>query len=276
VYKVRDLETDEIVALQFRNLRLPADPTLQEISRKSCVHPENYTQNVCRIYDSAALIGGGYGHDGIHRGREPAVQAESRRVFAGEPGRSRSHGRFARASVRPMPRESYTATSAGKYHVGPKRHGENHGFRVARLIQGNGPLTGTIVGHPCLHGAEQAELRPVGACTDIYALAWCFMRWSQVHLRSTATLPVAVALKQVGNTRSAPGKLFELSPPIEAAIWKCLQKDTAKRFQSVNELEAALERAARATPVAPGGFPSTGSFGERKCMCVGVCVTLLR
>ena len=59
--------------------------------------------------------------------------------------------------------------------------------------------------------------------------------------------PVAVALKQIREYPKAPREIVpKLSHPVEAAILKCLQKDPAKRFQSVGELDAALERAAKA------------------------------
>jgi serine/threonine protein kinase len=124
-------------------------------------------------------------------------------------------------------------------------------FGVARLIQANGPMTGTIVGTPAYMAPEQAELKPVSACTDIYALGLVLYEMITGSPAFHGDTPVAVALKQIREYPKRPRELVpKLSPPIEAAIWKCLQKETAKRFQSVNELEAALERAARARPVA--------------------------
>jgi len=53
--------------------------------------------------------------------------------------------------------------------------------------------------------------------------------------------PVAVALKQIREYPKRPREIVpNLSHPIEAAILKCFQKDPAKRFQSVNELEVAF------------------------------------
>jgi cell division protein FtsN len=43
----------------------------------------------------------------------------------------------------------------------------------------------------------------------------------------------------------------QLSRAIEAVIMKCLQKDVGKRYQSVDDLEIALVKAARAKPIPP-------------------------
>src|SRR5260221_6292380 len=120
-------------------------------------------------------------------------------------------------------------------------------FGVARLIQNNGPMTGTIVGTPAYMAPEQAELKPVGPCTDIYALGLVLYEMILGSPAFQGDTPVAVALKQIREYPKRPREIDpKLSHPVEAAILKCLQKDPAKRFQSVNELEATLERAAKA------------------------------
>jgi serine/threonine protein kinase len=123
-------------------------------------------------------------------------------------------------------------------------------FGVARLIEGNGPMTGTIVGTPAYMAPEQAEVKPIGPYTDIYALGLVLYEMITGSQAFQGDTPVAVALKQIREYPKRPREIVpNLSHPIEAAILKCLQKDPAKRFQSVNELEIALERAAKARPV---------------------------
>jgi serine/threonine protein kinase len=123
-------------------------------------------------------------------------------------------------------------------------------FGVARLIQNTGPLTGTIVGTPAYMAPEQAELKPIGPCTDIYALGLVLYEMITGIQAFQGDTPVAIALKQIREYPKRPRNIIpNLSHPIEAAILKCLQKDPAKRFQSASELQLALVKAARARAV---------------------------
>jgi serine/threonine protein kinase len=123
-------------------------------------------------------------------------------------------------------------------------------FGVARLIQSNGPMTGTIVGTPAYMAPEQAELKPVSPCTDIYAVGLVIYEMITGSPAFQGDTPVAVALKQIREYPKRPREIVpNLSHPVEAAILKCLEKDPAKRFQSVSELDVALERAVKARAV---------------------------
>jgi cell division protein FtsN len=64
--------------------------------------------------------------------------------------------------------------------------------------------------------------------------------------------PVAVALKQIREYPKRPREIEpRISRAIEAVIMKCLQKDPAKRYQIVEQLEIALVKAAKAIPLRP-------------------------
>jgi class 3 adenylate cyclase/predicted Ser/Thr protein kinase len=251
VYKARDLETDEIVALKILKPEIAADPASQENFKKELRLTRKIThKNVCRIHDFSRANGTAYatmefieGESLLSRlnrvGSLPVNQAVeiARQICAG------LHEAHAQGIVhRDLKPANIMLDRSGTVKI--------MDFGVARLIQGSGPMTGTIVGTPAYMSPEQAELRPVGACTDIYALGLVLYEMITGSPAFHGDTPVAVALKQVREYPKRPREIVpKLSPPIEAVIWKCLQKDTAKRYQSVDELAAALERAAKARPV---------------------------
>jgi len=252
VYKVRDLETDEIVALKIPKPEIAADPTLQENFKKELRLTRKIThKNVCRIYDFSRANGAAYATMEFIEGE--SLLSRLNRVGSLPVNQALEIARQICAGLREAHAQGIVHRDLKPANIMLDRSGtvKIMDFGVARLIQGNGPMTGTIVGTPAYMAPEQAELRPVGACTDIYALGLVLYEMVTGSPAFHGDTPVAVALKQVREYPKRPREIVpKLSPPIEAAIWKCLQKDTAKRFQSVNELEAALDRAARATPVA--------------------------
>jgi class 3 adenylate cyclase/cell division protein FtsN/predicted Ser/Thr protein kinase len=252
VYKVRDLETDEIVALKILKPEIAADPTLQENFKKELRLTRKIThKNVCRIYDFSRVNGTAYATMEFIEGE--SLLSRLNRVGSLPVNQALEIARQICAGLREAHAQGIVHRDLKPANIMLDRSGtvKIMDFGVARLIQGNGPMTGTIVGTPAYMAPEQAELKPVSACTDIYALGLVLYEMITGSPAFHGDTPVAVALKQIREYPKRPRELVpKLSPPIEAVIWKCLQKDTAKRFQSVNELEAALERAAKARPVA--------------------------
>src|SRR5207244_10686027 len=84
-------------------------------------------------------------------------------------------------------------------------------FGVARLVQGNGPLTGTIVGTPAYMAPEQAELKPVDARTDLYAVGLLLYEMVTGSPAFGGDTPVAVALKQI---RAFPKRPRDIMPTL--------------------------------------------------------------
>ena len=125
-------------------------------------------------------------------------------------------------------------------------------FGIARMIQREGPMTGTIVGTPAYMAPEQADLRPVSSCTDIYAVGLVLYEMVTGIPAFSGDTPVAVAIKQIQDYPQRPREIVpQLSRAIESVIMKCLQKDPARRFQSAEALEIALVKAAKARPLSP-------------------------
>jgi len=254
VYKVRDLETDEIVAIKVLKPEIANDPEVQEnFKRELCISRKITHKNVCRIYDFCRSDGVAYasmefivGESLLSRlnrsGSVPVNEAIEivRQICAGL-REAHSQG-IVHRDLKPA---NIMLDRSGTVKI--------MDFGVARMIPGTSqgtPMTGTIVGTPAYMAPEQAELKPVSACTDIYALGLVLYEMVTGFPAFSGEPPVAVALKQIREYPKRPREIApNLSPLIEAVIMKCIQKDIAKRYQSVDELAAALHKAARARPV---------------------------
>jgi serine/threonine protein kinase len=242
VYKVRDLETQEIVALKILKPGIAADPAMQENLRREVRLARKVThKRVCRIHEFSRSNGAAYismefveGESllsTLRLGRLPLDQALriARQICAGL-HEAHLHG-IVHRDLKPA-----------NIMVEPSGDVKIMDFGIARLSQGNGQMTGTIAGTPAYMAPEQVELKPVGAPADIYALGLVLYEMVTGIPAFAGDTPIAVALKQVRDLPRPPREIIlNLPAHIESIILKCLQKDPAERFQSVDELEAALE-----------------------------------
>jgi Protein kinase domain len=133
-------------------------------------------------------------------------------------------------------------------------------FGIARSMEAVTRLTGSMVGTPAYMAPEQVAGKPVDYRTDIYSLGLMMYEVFTGAQAFRADNAVAVALKQM---RESPVPPHEIEPAVpvgvERAILKCLEKEPAKRFQSIGELESAMRTsgapAAQPTPaVTPNYF----------------------
>jgi hypothetical protein len=130
-------------------------------------------------------------------------------------------------------------------------------FGIARSMEAVTQLTGSMVGTPAYMAPEQVAGKPVDYRTDVYALGLIMYEIFTGKQAFEADNAVALAFKQVRDTPPQPHEIEPNVPvPIEQAILKCLEKDSAGRFQSIAQVENAL----RASPAAPGMLSaSTGA-----------------
>jgi serine/threonine protein kinase/class 3 adenylate cyclase len=251
VYKARDLETDEIVALKILKPEIATDPAVQDnFKRELCLARKITHKNVCRIHDFSRSNGTAYASMEFIEGE--SLLSRLNRVGALPVDQAFEIALQICAGLREAHAQGIVHRDLKPANIMLDRKGSVKimDFGVARLIEGNGPMTGTIVGTPAYMAPEQAEVKPIGPYTDIYALGLVLYEMITGSQAFQGDTPVAVALKQIREYPKRPREIVpNLSHPIEAAILKCLQKDPAKRFQSVNDLEVALERAAKARPV---------------------------
>jgi len=253
VYKVRDLETGEIVALKVLKPEIASDPDVQEnFKRELCLARKITHKNVCRIYEFNRLNNSAYTSMELVEGE--SLLSRLQRAGALPLNEAVDIARQMCAGLREAHAQKIVHRDLKPANIMLDRSGtvKIMDFGVARMVHREGPMTGTIVGTPAYMSPEQAELKPVSPCTDIYAVGLLLYEMITGVPAFSGDSPVAVALKQIREYPKRPREIMpHLTRAIDAVIMKCLQKDPAKRFPSVDELEVALVKAAKARPIRP-------------------------
>ncbi len=248
VYKARDLETGEIVALKILRPEIASDPGVQENFKKELRLARKIThKNVCRIHEFSRCNGTAFTTMEFIEGE--TLLSTLRRTGPLPTSQAIVTARQICAGLREAHAQGvvHRDLKPANIMVDQNANVKIMDFGVARLVQANGQLTGTIVGTPAYMAPEQAELKPVDARTDIYALGLLLYEMVTGTPAFDGDTPVAVALKQIRDFPKRPREIMPTLPAyLEWAILKCLEKDPANRFQSVDELERALEKAAQA------------------------------
>lgn len=129
--------------------------------------------------------------------------------------------------------ENILISRAGKVYLGDPG--------IAKILD-SATITssGLLVGTPYYMSPEQARGGTVDHRSDIYALGVVFYELVTNKVPFTGD-PLNVVHSHITEMPVAPRKLNKAVPEaIEAVIMKCLEKDTGKRYQSMDELLADL------------------------------------
>jgi serine/threonine protein kinase len=242
VYKARDRETGEVLALKILKSTLTDDATLMERFRNELRLARRITHhNVCRIYDfnrledsafiSMEFVDGNSLRELLNhpdRLEVPQVLHIARQICAGL-GEAHIQG-IVHRDLKP---ENVMLDRFGGVKL--------MDFGIARSLDTRSTATGSFLGTPAYMAPEQAEGKPVDRRSDIYALGLVLYEMFTGQAAFSGDTPLAVALKQIRDTPPSPRNLQPGLPvQVEYVILKCLCKDPAKRFQGVEEVEAAL------------------------------------
>jgi hypothetical protein len=119
-------------------------------------------------------------------------------------------------------------------------------FGLAKAMTGSASLTreGVAVGTPEYMSPEQAQGDPADERSDIYSLGVVLYEMVTGRQPFQADTPLTVIYKQV-NEPLPPPRSFRPALPeaVEAVILKALAKDPADRYQKVEDMVSALEKA---------------------------------
>jgi serine/threonine protein kinase len=260
VYKARDRETGETVALKLLKPEIASDQAMMDRFKNELLFARKIThKNVCRVYEFNRVAGIAYTSMEF-------VEGESLRSvlnrFGGLPQRKATDlalqicsglkEAHAQGIVhRDLKPENVMIDAQGNVKI--------MDFGIARSMEAGTRLTGSMVGTPAYMAPEQVAGKAVDYRTDIYSLGLMLYEMFTGAPTFTADNSIAVALKQM---REDPPPPHEIEPNIpvgtERAILKCLEKDPAKRFQSIAELESNLRSSAPQTlPARPLGTAIT-------------------
>jgi serine/threonine protein kinase len=261
VYKARDRETGETVAIKILKPEIASDQAMMGRFKNELLFARKIThKNVCRVHDFNRI--GGIAYTSME-----FVEGESLRSvlnrFGGLPlrkgiavalqicsGLKEAHAQgIVHRDLKP---ENVMIDGQGNVKI--------MDFGIARSMEALTRMTGSMLGTPAYMAPEQVAGKPVDYRTDIYSLGLMLYEMFTGKQAFQADTAVAVALKQMRESPTPPHEIDPNIPvAIERAILKCLEKEPAKRFQSLAELESVLRTPATTAPppmpVAPVATP---------------------
>jgi hypothetical protein len=243
VYKARDRETGEVVALKLLKPEIASDQAMMDRFKNELLFARKIThKNVCRVHEFNRLGGVAYTsmefvegeslRSGLNRVGSFPFRKTLDLVLQICSGLKEAHAQgIVHRDLKP---ENIMIDAQGNVKI--------MDFGIARSMEAVTKLTGSMVGTPAYMAPEQVAGKPVDYRTDIYSLGLILYEMFTGTAAFSADNAVAVALKQM---RESPVPPHEIDPQIpvgiERAILKCLEKEPEKRFQSIADLETALQ-----------------------------------
>jgi HAMP domain-containing protein len=249
VYRARDRQLDELVALKLlRPEALAADPTLLDRFKQEIKLARKIThRNVLRTHDFGETGGVAYISMEYLEGVTLKELIKSRGAFPLGVGLSVAkqmcHGLGAAHETSVVHRDIKPQNMLILPESGELKIMDFGISRVSSVEPGTSGLTtaGTVMGTPDYMPPEQAQGRPADFRSDLYSLAVVFFETFTGKLPFKGDTPMAVVVAHIQQPApSACSVNPKLSAELDALIQKGLAKDPARRWQSTEQLLAAL------------------------------------
>jgi serine/threonine protein kinase len=244
VYKVFDKEMGEKVVLKLLKPEIAADEKVIERFRNEVKLARKIThKNVCRMYDfnkekDIPYITMEYisGEDLKSTIKRVGALNASKAIFIAKQiceGLAEAHRLI--VIHRDLKPQNIMIDKQGNSHI--------MDFGIARSPMTDGLTTsGMMVGSPYYVSPEQVQGKEVDERSDIYSLGVILYEMVTGDPPFTGEIPIAVAYKHTTEKPKNPREVNDQVPEeLGRVILKCLEKDMAKRYQSVQELYQELE-----------------------------------
>jgi serine/threonine protein kinase len=278
VYRAIDRETSECVALKVLKTEALDDKfTMERFKNELRVARKITHKNVCRIYEFTRIREG------------PCISME---YVEGETLRSLLN-RIGTLSLRSSLEIAHQICSGlreahaqGIVHRDLKPENlmmDRNGnikvmdFGVARFFaEGRTTTLGVFVGTPAYMAPEQVECREVDQRADIYSLGLIMYEMLTGSRAFNADTPVAIAYKQVHEAARPPRSIDPGIPKnVQVFILRCIEKEADRRFQTIDDVEAALAELGDDLPVPPRPHDTTFIMTRSKARLLMMAVQLM-
>ena len=125
-------------------------------------------------------------------------------------------------------------------------------FGIARAGTSQMTETGSIIGTAQYLSPEQAKGAPVGPTSDIYSVGIVLYEMLTGSVPFTGDTPLEIAMKHLSATPEPPSEQRpEVPHELDSIVLRALAKRPEDRYQTAEEMDADLARAARGQAVAP-------------------------
>ena len=246
VYKAKDRELDDLVALKMLKREMADDKGLLERLKSELKLARKITHpNVLRTFDFGEVNGLPYISMEYVRGVTLRYLLDSsgrlpysaglrlaKQLCAGL-GAAHAQGVLHR-DIKP---ENLILDNAGNVKL--------MDFGIARPVKRAAPgqtQAGFVVGTPQYLSPEQLEGREADQRADIYAVGVVLYEVFTGKRPFEADSPVQVILKHINEPPPPPSLHWrEIPPALEHMILRCLEKDAAKRYANATDLQRELE-----------------------------------
>jgi eukaryotic-like serine/threonine-protein kinase len=265
VYKARDREVGQLVALKLIRPDLASNPAIIDRFKRELITARQVThKNVIRIYDLADA-------DGVKFITMEYIEGEDLRSLL-----RRQHKLSPEAAVEIMQQVCLALEAA--HNVGiihrdlkpqnimrdPTGRVLVMDFGLARTVAGDGMTqTGALIGTLAYMSPEQALGKELDQRSDLFALGLIFYELLTGKAPYEAESAVASLLKRT-QQRPAPVSSHESGIPraLSNLVAKCLEPDLKLRYQSVREILTDLDGWQGRRAAASLQFPSLGTLGQ--------------